>query len=171
MLKVITKIMAGYGWSDPSEFMLSIFPSLKYHITFGMVVLSSLMVSLEMFLGLSHATLVAFAVLALAELISGLTASVVVKKQRLESGKMGRFTFKLAMLMIVIYVVNTFRLQFLDNAPILHGLFDWMYSGIFAYTALEYLVSVLENVSVITGKESSSLINAIKEKLSNLLKL
>lgn len=169
MIKMITKIMAGYGWADHSDFMLSIFPSIKYHITFSMLLFSSVLVSLELLLGITHATMIAFAVLAFTELVSGLYASIVVKKQKLESGKMGRFTFKLAMLLIVIYVVQTFRMQFHDNI-VLFGLFDWMYSGIFAYSALEYLVSVLENAAVITGKESSTLIVAIKEKLNNLLK-
>ena len=114
--------------------------------------------------------MVAFAILALAELITGLYASVIVRKEKLQSGKMGRFTFKLAMIFIVIYVINTFMKQFQNQSPALHTLFDWMYTGVFAYSALEYLVSVLENVAVITGKESSTLIVAIKEKLNSLLK-
>lgn len=170
MLKILTKIFLGYGWSNSTDFLLSIFPSAKYHLTLGVIIFSGVIGSLELLLGLSHATMVAFAVLAFTELFSGLYASLAIRKEKLESGKMGRFTFKLAMLMIVIYVINTFKIQFQESSVILHGLFDWMYAGVFAYTALEYLVSVLENIAVISGKESSALIMAIKEKLNNLLK-
>ena len=171
MLKIINKAMAGYGWNDANDFVLSIFPSSKYHMTNLVIIFTSVFASFEVFLGLTHSTMVAFAVLALTEVTTGLYASVIVRKEPLESGKMGRFMLKLAVLMVVIYVVHTFKLQFENKNIVLHTLFDWMYSGVFAYTALEYLVSVLENISVITGKESSTLILAIKEKLQNILKL
>ncbi|NIQ13101.1 MAG: hypothetical protein GTO02_01430 [Candidatus Dadabacteria bacterium] len=43
----------------------------------------------------------------------------------------------------------------------------WLHGALFIYVNIEYLISVLENLGSITGKDNSGLIKVIKDKLSS----
>lgn len=106
--------------------------------------------------------------LALLEVTTGIYASVVVKKQKLQSGKMSRFLIKLAIMLICLFVLGAFAREY-KNTSILGDLFQWMRDGVFTFTVIEYLVSVLENLSAISGKPNNRLLGAIKNKMDSFL--
>jgi len=47
-------------------------------------------------------------------------------------------------------------------------LFTWLHGTLFIYINLEYLISVLENLGIITGKDNDGIIKMIKKKFKGL---
>lgn len=62
------------------------------------------------------------------------------------------------------------KLQYKDNT-IISGIYGWLHSSIFIYVTLEYLISVVENVSVITGENNNVILNMIKGTASKYIKI
>ena len=51
-----------------------------------------------------------------------------------------------------------------------YALFSWLHSSLYVYVNLEYLISVLENLEVISGNDAaSSKLGLIKKKISSFL--
>ncbi len=167
-MKLISKLVQGYGWGSAWDFILSLSPSVKYHAAPTLLFISWVSAWVEMLLGIKGATALAFCVLALVELLTGIYASLKVRKENYESFKIGRFTIKLVVILVCIYVLNAFAHEFKDSEPIVGGAFEYARIFMFAYSAQEYLVSVLENVGQIGGKDKTFLITRIKEAFTNL---
>lgn len=125
----------------------------------------------QLVLGFSWLTMVAFIVAALAELISGVYASVVVKKEKLQSGRMGRFAIKILIWFTLFFFLNTLVNQWVGKSDTVAGLLVYFYNLLIIWCAGEYVISILENASTISGQESSALIEALKAKLSKILDL
>lgn len=157
------KFFQEYGWNDASDFFISLAPSFKYHLGFISMTVSAVWATIQLLMGFTNYSMIAFAALAFLELASGLYASVVVKKNRLESHKMGRFLIKLAIMLICLFVLGTFAKE--NEGTFIGTIFQWMRDGVFGFTVFEYLVSVLENVAVITGKSENRLLLFLKSKM------
>lgn len=95
-------------------------------------------------------------------------ASVFIQKERLQSVKASRFTIKLASIMIVLFVLNSFYLEFKDSNNLASAFFEWLYLFVFCWFALEYLISVIENIGRIYGKSTNKLVIAIKGKFNKI---
>lgn len=164
---MLGKIVQGYGWDDAWGFLLSITPSVKYHATTILLTISGVATTVEVVLGIKGATALAFCVLALVELVTGIYASLKVRKEKYESFKIGRFTIKIGVILAVLYILNTFAKEFATSVPLMGQAFELMQVGMFAYSAQEYLVSVLENLAAISGKEKTHLLNLFKDLFLN----
>lgn len=68
--------------------------------------------------------------------------------------------------MIVLFVLNTFNAQFAYQNTVASGFFEWLYLCVFCWFALEYLISVIENIGHIYGQSTNKLVMAIKMKFS-----
>lgn len=111
--------------------------------------------------GLNPATIFAFIALITLELATGLWASKI-KKIKWESRKFSRFGLKILTWLTLISVINTLKHQY---SPTLTGdAFGVLHSVIFVYVCLEYLLSVIENFGVITGKSYVGVIRLIRSK-------
>lgn len=153
-------------YNTTHDFIMSLFPSFKYK-SLGLIVVSVSAMSgfVEVYFGMKLLTLFSFILLLAVELISGMYASVFIKKQKLESAKMQRFTIKLTMWLIALFIVNSFFKEFETKNILAASLFEWLHDAVMIYAALEYLVSVLENISVITGDTNNKLLAAFKAKV------
>ena len=100
-------------------------------------------------IGFADATALAFFVMVLFELISGVTASVFEGK-KIESRKFSRFGFKLLTWLVLMGVLNTFKRQYNDGA--LGWMMNTMASSVVGYILFEYVLSIVENLERITGK-------------------
>jgi phage-related holin len=168
-MKAINKILQGYGWDGLNDFGVSLAPSFKYHLGFISITMSALIATLQSVLGLTLLTGFAFMALAFVEVLTGIYASVAIKKQKLQSGKMGRFIIKLALMLICLFVLGAFSKEYKETNYLLGELFTWMRDGVFSFTVIEYLISILENVAVIGGKPNNQLLTAIKKRLDKIL--
>lgn len=165
---MFSRVVQGYGWDSAKEFLLSLFPSVKYHLTLSIIGGGAIGAIIQELFGFNWLSVVAFILMAVVELFTGLYASLAVKNELYESHKIGRFTIKLFVYLAVFFIVYTFEKDFKETRPVVSAFFEWFYNGLFIYTAQEYLVSVLENIAVIRGKSKTFFIEAIKEKIKNL---
>lgn len=163
----ILKTFAYSGWQD---LVSSLMPSIKYeHFTVSSLTLSSLMVIVQIIFGIDALAFLALLIIMIAELTSGIVASKI-RKEAFSSMKLSRFTFKVAYYLILIYVTNTMANGFKTNGQDLaYTIFHWMHLFLTIQIVMENIVSVLENLSVISGKEKTHWIRKIQEKIQTLL--
>lgn len=165
-------IVTNFGFSNCSDFFNSIIHPNFILLTLPITGISAI---LEKYFGLEHLTLISFAILIFLELLTGLISSKV-RNVKIESKKFSRFGLKVLVWLSLIFITNSLRLEYkpyTDTAGIIaHTMFNWLHTFLFIYINMEYLISVLENLGVITGnkKESTNLIKFIKNKFNNFLK-
>lgn len=169
-MKKVESILQSFHYGSLSDFVCSVFPSLKYNLTMLIITLSVFLSSLSELLGLRSLTIIAFIALCLVELASGIYASVFVQNQKFQSNKASRFTIKLACLFIVLFVVNTYKIEY-NSIGLVFVIFEWFHIVLVVYFSFEYLISIIENLGTISGKSNSTLIKAIKRKLNIFLSL
>lgn len=164
----LNNIVQSFQFENCYAFVCSIFPSVKYDSTMQLILLSTSMTTVAQLMGLKTLTIIAFVVLCILELVSGVYASVFVKKEKLQSVKASRFTVKLASIMIVFFVLHSFYLEFKESNSLASTLFEWLYLCVFCWFALEYLISVIENIGKIYGQSTNKLVIAIKSKFNRI---
>jgi len=164
-------IVTNFGFSNCSDFYGSILHPNFMLFTLPIAGLSSLF---EKYFGLEHLTIISFVVLIFLELITGLLSSKV-RGVKIESKKFGRFGLKILVWLSLIFITNSLKLEYksyTDAAGVVaYTMFNWLHTLLFIYINMEYLISVLENLGIVTGnkKETSSLIKFIKKKFSDFL--
>lgn len=122
----------------------------------------------EQWLGISSAIFVSFGVMAVVELITGLWGARALKK-KWSSRKFSRFGLKILVWLSLILVANSFKVSYeglkgIQNI-IIFQMFYWIHGTLVVYISLEYMISILENTSKITGKGESRLVVFLKKKL------
>jgi hypothetical protein len=165
---MLMKYLADIGFSTGPELVKSMAPSLKIGGTFLVVCLSSIISMVEIVFGLNGVTIIAFAVLLTLELVTGIQAARK-RGEAIQSKRMGRFTFKLIVFLALMFVLNAFAEQFSEKNEMAQLAFRWVQTMGFAWFALENLISVYENYAVITGKDTSNIISALRRKLDKIL--
>lgn len=158
--KLIDSFVFNFGFNDVNELMGSMIHSKLLVFTFSIGAFGAVV---EKYFGLMPVTLFAFGLLLFLELISGLWASRV-KGLKIESRKFSRFGLKFFIWTLVFLVVNILKLQFASNNVVAFHFWDWLHTFIISYVSLEYLISVIENVGVISGKDNTKLIKLITGK-------
>jgi hypothetical protein len=172
MRNLFNYIVTNFGFSNSSDFLSSFLHVNHLSITIPIVGISSI---LEKYFGLSHLTIISFGLLISLELITGLI-SAKIKKIKLESRKFSRFGLKILIWFSLIFITNTLMLEYKGHqdtaSSIAYTIFSWLHTFLFIYINMEYLISVLENLGVITGnkKDTNNIIKMIKDKVFNILK-
>lgn len=163
-------VVTNFGFEDLSDFSSSLLHSKLMLFTLPLAGLSSI---IENYFGLQSLTIFAFVLLVTLELITGLTATKI-SKIKIESKKFGRFGLKVLVWLSLMFIINSFKLEFLGHedslGTIAYSLLNWLHSTLFIYVCLEYLISVLENMAVISGKKNSYFVGLIKERFKSLFK-
>lgn len=166
-MKALVAILKSYQYEGIESFITSLFPSYKYHATVTLLCISSLGATVELLFGFKMWTFIAFVVAAFTELISGIYASVWVRKEKFESVKFSRFAFKLVLMLVGLYIIHSFNQEWEGRNDFIHEAFGWLYAFLFIYGAFEYLISIMENKAVIEGKQKDFYSSFLKEKLDN----
>lgn len=167
--KFFNHLVSNFGFNCTSDFTDSIIHFKLLAFTVPLAGLSSL---IEVYFGFRHLTILAFVILVTLELITGLVASKI-KGIKIVSHKFSRFGFKVFVWLTLLYVVNTMKIEYSSQgnnfSNLASGFFTWLHGTLFIYIIIEYLISVLENLSVITGKNNVTLITRIIKKLNDFL--
>lgn len=172
MKNFLNYIVTNFGFSNCSDFYGSFIHSNFMSITLP---LSGISAILEKFFGLEHLTILSFSLLIFLELVTGLMSSKV-RGIKIESRKFSRFGLKVLVWMSLIFITNSLRMEYkfaTDAAGMIaNTIFTWLHTFLFIYINMEYLISVLENIGIITGnkKNTNSLIKQIKNKFFDFLK-
>ena len=171
MKNILNYIVTNFGFSNCSDFSNSFLHSNLLMIT---IPLAGISVQLEKFFGLEWLTMLSFSLLIVLELITGLLSSKI-RKVKIESKKFGRFGLKVLVWFSLIFITNSLRLEYSNYkdsiGSIGYVMFNWIHNFLFIYINMEYLISVLENLGVITGNKRGSinLIKLIKDKFKSVL--
>lgn len=157
---ILNLIVSNFGFKNYNDFLNSMIHFNLLKITIPIALISTM---IENAFGLNFITIIAFILLLLVELTTGILAS---NKRgiKIESKKFGRFGFKLFVWLSIFFIVNALKNQYLDNRPI-YELYEWMHDGLVIYVSIEYLISILENFSYITGVKNKGLVYSIKKKV------
>lgn len=168
--KFLNFFVSSFGFECTSDFTDSMIHPKMLAITLPLAFISS---TLELLLGLQSLTVIAFVILVTLELITGIVASKL-RKEPIVSRKFGRFGLKVFVWLMLIFITNTMRIEYLNSEEtfrsLASGFFTWLHGALFIYVIIEYLISVLENLGSITGKSKDNLVKSIISKLNDLLK-
>jgi hypothetical protein len=160
-------IVTNFGFSDCSDFLNSFLHFNLMNVTLPIVGISAF---IEKYFGLEHLTIMSFGLLMILELVTGLMASKI-KKVKIESKKFGRFGLKVLVWFSLIFITNSLSIEYKSHKDVIgsmaHAMFNWVHTFLFIYINMEYLISILENLGVITGNKKNSK-NLIKIMMDNL---
>jgi hypothetical protein len=159
MKKMLDYVTSNFGYDTCVDFINSL---IHFKFLIITIPLSLISVALENYLGIHFGTLIGFSVLLLLELVTGLVASRI-KKVKIVSSKFGRFGLKFGVWITILFIMQTMKIEYRDESEILFTLYDWLHKFILTYVTFEYLISVLENLSVITGKNMNPVILILKK--------
>ena len=161
----IEKLLKGFQYDNILEFGQSLLPSSKYQITIPTFFLSmtfgGIEQAIEILYGLDGLGFGALTAVFFLELFSGIAASLM-KKEPITSERFSRFTLKTACYLILIaipYVLGQNFTKVHKNTPA--WIFDTLNVVLLLHIVQENIVSILENLAVISGKEKTSWITAI----------
>lgn len=160
-----------YGWDGWQDLFASLNPSLKYSYITGLTLTLSLVAELILrIFGLDPYAFIGLLLVFGLELTTGMQRANV-QQEDLTSAKFSRFTFKLCYYLLIIAISWMMAMSF-DAAGnhIPATVFRWMHNFIVIQIVLENVVSISENIAIITGKPKSHWINKLQEKINNLLK-
>lgn len=168
MRNILNYIVTNFGFSGNVDFSNSLIHKNLIMFSLPLAATSSVV---QLLFGLETLTIIAFVALVTLELITGLTASKI-NHVPIVSNKFGRFGLKLGVWITLMFVINSLKLQYKDIGgfdTVANMLFTWLHGTLFIYVNLEYLISVLENLSVISGKKTDGLISIIKKKFFKVI--
>jgi len=162
-------VVINFGFNDLYDFNTSLLHSKLMLLTIPIAGISAFF---EGIFGLQSLTILAFVVLVTLELITGLRASIVLGR-RIESKKFGRFGLKVFVWVTLLFVLNSLKIEYLSHegsfGKVAYELLNWLHGTLFIYINIEYLISVLENLSIVSGKKNDTMIEMIKNKLKSFL--
>lgn len=172
MKNYCVKFLAAYDYNSFEEFFLSIFPSYKYQLQYAVLTISAVSGLVNYLFGITPLLAFAMFVAIVVEIWTGINAS---KKEgrKFESFRFSRCMIKIAIWLIVLFIINAFKREFegstnwIDIAAFLF--FKFVFVASLTAFMVEYVTSILENVSVLKGKEKTALIEAIQGGWNNLL--
>lgn len=162
-------VVSNFGFDDMSDFSSSLLHPKAMLLTVPFAGISALA---ETYFGLQSITILSFVLLVTLELITGLTASKV-QGRRIESKKFGRFGLKVFVWISLIFILNSLKMEYRGHEDTLggiaYGLLNWLHGTLFIYICIEYLISVLENMGAISGRDNKGIIDSIKDKLKSFM--
>lgn len=120
-------------------------------------------VDVDKIFGLDNAGFIALLVVFVTELITGISAAVI-RKESISSIKLSRFGLKVACYLVLIGVSYSLAQSFAGhNKAVASWVFDWLNVFLVVQIVLENIVSILENLAVISGKDKTAWINKIQD--------
>ncbi|SJN38307.1 hypothetical protein FM120_11135 [Sphingobacterium faecium PCAi_F2.5] len=168
-MRYIDKLLQSFDYATWFDLGVSLMPSFKYKLTLGALLFSVSLPPIERVFGLDGLAVAGLIVVFIAEITSGAIAAKI-KNEAFSSVKLGRFTFKAFFYMVLICVpylmAESFRAKGKELATVM---FDWLHLFMLAQVIIENMISILENVAVISGKDKTHWIKKIQDKINGLL--
>jgi len=154
-----------FGFRNFNDFIGSLIYIKSLIITIPIAALSAFA---EDYLGMKWLTLLAFILLLIVEVVSGIIASTYINKEKISSIKFGRFLFKAGFWIILFFIIRSFVREY-DNGTIMSNLFQYLYNAIMIFVVQQYLLSFIENIGKISGKSHSPLMRLIVNKVNKVV--
>lgn len=172
----LSHILHSFDFNGVASFCESLAPSFRYGVTKvllfisltvpGATWLQAVLPSIQVALGIQSAACITLMLAFITELGSGIVASQI-RKEQFSSFRLSRFSFKVCIYLVLIAIPYHWSQNFAaQHKDVMAAAFDWLQNFLIIHIALENMVSILENLSVIDGKDKTAWINAIKAKLT-----
>lgn len=163
-------IVTNFGFNNINDFYSS---TIHHNFTILTIPVAIVATMLQKLMGLNFITLVSFGVLIFMEFLTGVAASKI-KNIPIQSKRFSRFGLKLLVWLSLIFIIHSLKMEYKGGTDITslmaHALFSWLHGALYVYVNLEYLISVLENLEVISGSDSAtSKLTLIKKKISSFI--
>lgn len=170
MKSFLSKLFATFDYHSFLEFGHSLSLTAKYKwtlVSFGFS--ASIFPFVDRVFGLDAAAFALLIIVMVVELTSGIYASSI-RKEQFSSMKLSRFTFKVCIYLVLIAMPYVLSISFKDHGKTAAAfIFDWMHLFFVGQIVIENLVSIMENLAVISGKDKTHWITKIQEKFNNLI--
>jgi len=165
----LDEFVSHFGFENMSDFVNSLVHPKLLLFTLPTTLLGfSLFSFIEKWFGISYMVFIAFIVVLFLELITGLAASLI-KGVKISSKRFSRFGLKVIVWMGLMLVTNSFQTDYLGRTDIIskltYNLFYTLHGLMVVYICIEYMISILENLSVITGNKENKLLTFLKKKV------
>ena len=149
-----------------SDFLSSSYPSIKYNGYFIGTLSASVFTGAAMkVFGLDSLALLLLLLVFVFELVTGILRATK-QKEEITSRRFSRFTIKVCYYLIIIAVTSVMSDSFrLKDQQLASLTFEWMHTICTVHIVLENIISISENVAVISGKPKSHWINKIRDKV------
>jgi phage-related holin len=167
----ILKMIKTFGWESLAECFASLSPSVKYAGISGFTItLSGISSMILRIFGIDSLAFAALFLVFAFELVTGIVRAQRVK-ERFSSMKLSRFTFKVTYYLVIIAIAYLMQVSFASQGNDLAAdIFHWMHVFFVVQIVLENIVSISENIAVITGKEKAHWISKLQEKINGFFK-
>lgn len=166
-MKILLRILKDqYDYDSFHAVLVSLMPSVKYHITIGTALISSGLTVIYDLTGLKQPVFLGFVAIMLLELMTGTFNALFIKKEKFSGTRLFRFLFKMAIYMVLISA--TYNMS-KSEMGIVATTFTWLTQFITIQITIENFYSVLENIAKMYGKENHDWISLIKQKLHELI--
>jgi hypothetical protein len=163
-----TKLLKTFDFQSIRELLLSLAPSFKYRINVYVMGLTVIWIPIDKWFGLDDLAFVGLLAVFFTEVTSGIAASRI-RKEVFSSLKLSRFGLKATCYMVLIFTSYTMYMSFKHHADDTAAVvFDWLHIFLVVHIVFENIISVLENVAVISGKDKSAWIKKAKDKLDGI---
>ncbi|HQW47064.1 MAG TPA: phage holin family protein [Chitinophagaceae bacterium] len=121
---------------------------------------------IEQLFGMNVIGFIAFVLVMPTEVISGVKAS----GESFSSKRFSRFLFKLFYYMVLIFVSHAMADSYkAHDKVVIAALFEWVNTVLVIHITSENIISILENVATIEGKEKSFYINLIRKRFKSFV--
>lgn len=165
LLKTSNYIVENFGFQNVYDFLSSMFHRHLFNVTIPLAALAGF---LELYLGLKSLSIVAFALLLIGELLTGIAASLS-QGQKITSKKFSRFGFKAVFWFFLFFLFTTFQQEYKSNNVIYFNVFSYLHSTLVFYVCMEYIISIDENAGRFFGVRGGFIggfVDIIKEKFN-----
>ena len=168
-MKFLTRILNSFDYHSGLELGQSLWPTTKYRLTIVSTMFSVMFPLIDRVFGLDTYAFALLILVFMAEVTSGIIAAHI-RKEGISSMKLSRFSFKVFYYLVLIALPYVMSQSFKAHQRAAAALmFDWLHLFLLSQILLENVVSVLENLAVISGKEKTHWISKIQDKLNNLI--
>ena len=163
-MKALTlKVLKTYEWHSAKDFLQSLMPTHKYHLHIPMMMIAAGWVDADKLFGLDNAGFVALLIVFVTELVTGVSAAVI-RKESISSAKLSRFGLKVACYLVLIGVSYSLSESFTGHhKTVAAWVFDWLNVFLIVQITLENVISILENLATISGKDKTAWIVKIQD--------
>lgn len=166
---VLNTLAYEFGFTNFSDFVDSLIHTKLMAFTIPLAFsIAGVVTFLENNLGMQVMTMTALLALLVLELVTGLWGAKA-SKTKIESRKFARFGLKVIVWFTLFFIMNSLTIQYEDEKGLwskaLYTIFSWSHGTLMVYVTLEYFISVLENFSKITGRDTSPITRAIRKQL------
>ena len=165
---IFGNILFSFGYKNTGDFITTLYlRSMMKTILLVSFGLGSCSLFLEKYLGLEPIAYLVIIILFILEFLTGVSASVFIKKERFNSWKMGRMVLKIFVYSIILLVFHVLSQKvggFSIGNAFDFNFFKWTYFIILNLLILQLLISVLENLEVLGFKEVAIFLRIFTKK-------